>query len=397
MSTLNGSICTPEEQALAHTGTNISCLTRGQSIGLALTAESGFISLAAVLGVFILIARKYFRHVKLIQRPTDLYMLSLFTSDLLQAMGAVLDVKWVNEGKVYTGGYCTAQGIVQQLGETGVAMATLTIAIHTFIVVLWGKLKHQLVVAYVVVTFIWLYVILFVSISVSVHTRDSTYYETPTPYWCWIGDGHRFNAERIAGEYIWLWITLFGSILAYIPLFFWARGNITVSLEHWWHIRFHSNKENVQGIDPDGRKRRSLGMIAYPLVYSVIVLPLSVVRWITGFGSGARHMPSAATFIVIFIYNLSGVLNAILFLLTRTDLLLLGNTSLAQRKGLGLAPGVALTVSKSRPSGITDTDSTRSRSKSQQRPPLPLGLGANTEDEGWHLPNVDNDPEAGMP
>jgi hypothetical protein len=25
-------------------------------------------------------------------------------------MGAVLDVKWVHEGKVYVGGYCTAQG-----------------------------------------------------------------------------------------------------------------------------------------------------------------------------------------------------------------------------------------------------------------------------------------------
>ena len=56
MSNLNGSVCTPHEEALAHSGTNLHCLTRGQSIGLALTAESGFISLVAVLGVFFLIA-----------------------------------------------------------------------------------------------------------------------------------------------------------------------------------------------------------------------------------------------------------------------------------------------------------------------------------------------------
>jgi uncharacterized membrane protein len=56
MSNLNGKICTPEEQALADSGTSIYCLTRGQSIGLALTAESGFISLVAVLGVFVLVA-----------------------------------------------------------------------------------------------------------------------------------------------------------------------------------------------------------------------------------------------------------------------------------------------------------------------------------------------------
>ena len=83
-------------------------------------------------------------------------------------------------------------------------------------------------------------------------------------YWCWIGNGERYNAERIAGEYFWLWLTLFVSILAYIPLYFWARGNVTVSTKHWWSFEFHSNEGNdVVQIDPDGRKRRSLGMIAY--------------------------------------------------------------------------------------------------------------------------------------
>jgi len=178
------------------------------------------------------------------------------------------------------------------------------------------------------------------------------------------------------------------SILAYIPLFFWARGNITVSTEHWWKITFHSSKKNIHGIDPDGRRRRSIGMIAYPLVYSVIVLPLSIVRWITGFGTNPHHIPSAATFIVISIYSLSGAFNALLFLLTRSDLLLLGNTSSVPGKGLGLAPGIPLTVGTDRPSGFTDTDSTRSRTKSRQPPTLPLRLASDGEDEGWQLPHA---------
>ena len=62
------------------------------------------------------------------------------------ALGRVIDVKWIHEGKVYIGDFCTAQGksdyfptnraekyqsilflagIVQQLGETGSALATL--------------------------------------------------------------------------------------------------------------------------------------------------------------------------------------------------------------------------------------------------------------------------------
>jgi len=321
-------------------------------------------------------------------------MLSMFSSDLIQAIGAVLDVKWAHEGKVYTGGYCTAQGAIQQLGETGVALATLTIAIHTVIVVMWGKLKNQLAVAYIVVAFIWVFVILFVSVGVSVHTRGSNYYETPTPYWCWIGDGEQYNAERIAGEYFWLWITLFITTFSYIPLFFWARGLVSVSPEHWWKIRFHSNRETegVQIIDPR-QKRRALGMIAYPLVYSVIVLPLSVVRWITGFGSSTHRLPSEATFIVIFIYSLSGAFNTILYLLTRSELLLFGNTASTQRIRVGQAPGITFIECKSRPSGATDTNSTVSGSKPQQRPPLPLEVVLGTEDGSWHLPSMEDGSE----
>lgn len=51
----NGSICTAEEQALFNSthGASIVCLTRNDSIGLTLVATSGFISLVAVLAVFI--------------------------------------------------------------------------------------------------------------------------------------------------------------------------------------------------------------------------------------------------------------------------------------------------------------------------------------------------------
>jgi hypothetical protein len=49
--------CLLEEQALFNTtqGTKFACLTRGDSIGLTLAAEAGFISLVALLGVFALI------------------------------------------------------------------------------------------------------------------------------------------------------------------------------------------------------------------------------------------------------------------------------------------------------------------------------------------------------
>ena len=79
-------------------------------------------------------------------------------------------------------------------------------------------------------------------------------------FWCWIGS--RYNAERMAGQYIWMWVNLGVSALVYIILFFWARGNITVNPTYWWKVELHK-RSDMQTIDPDGRRRRSLGLIVY--------------------------------------------------------------------------------------------------------------------------------------
>ncbi|KAF7972377.1 hypothetical protein HWV62_18086 [Athelia sp. TMB] len=188
-------------------------------------------------------------------------VLSLFTFDLIMAMGHVLDIRWINEGKIYVGGYCTAQGTLQQIGETGSALATLAIAVHTIIAVLWGKLSRNTLVAYIVVGSTWLFVILFVAIGVSLNTHGSEHYETPDGYWCWIGKNHKL--EEYLGEYVWMWVAMFVSFAAYTPLFFWARGNMSVDPAYWWKIRFHKNATDEHTIDPDGKKRRAMGLIAY--------------------------------------------------------------------------------------------------------------------------------------
>lgn len=194
------------------------------------------------------------------------------------------------------------------------------IAVHTFVAVWWDKGSSALRVAIGVVTLIWLYVALFVGFGVGLHTHGS--YETPTPYWCWVGSN--YLPERLAGEYVWLWTTLFVSLLAYLPLFFWARGDISPDGERWWGVNFHGRGKGAMKAAisaEDGKKRlRALYMLAYPAVYCVVVLPLSVVRWITFDGTPVN---SAANFVVVSIYNLSGFFNVLLFTLTRPNLLLM--------------------------------------------------------------------------
>jgi len=57
-------------------------------------------------------------------------------------------------------------------------------------------------------------------------------------------------------------------------------------------------------------------MFRYPAVYCVLVLPMSIVRWLT-FIHDFNSAPSVATFIVVSIFGLSGFVDVILLLTTR--------------------------------------------------------------------------------
>lgn len=61
----------------------------------------------------------------------------------------------------------------------------------------------------------------------------------------------------------------------------------------------------------------------YPIAYSVVILPMSIVRWIM-FGSlRSSSIPSAATLAVVTLFHLSGAVNVLLLVFARPGLLLL--------------------------------------------------------------------------
>ncbi|KAJ7693375.1 hypothetical protein B0H17DRAFT_1059942 [Mycena rosella] len=385
MSIPPGIVCTSEQYNRSLADAGLHCLTRGQSIGLTVTAESGLISLVAVLGVFILIIRNGFRHVRrtgkwyLVQEPMDVFMLSLFVADLIQAIGAVMDVHWVHNGKVEVGSFCTAQGVVQQLGETSVAITTLMITIFTWVGVWCRKGLGATSLATFLIALVWLFVALLVGIGNATHRGRHDLYESPTPYWCWIGQG--YLGLRIGGEYIWLWLTLGVSAAAYLTLFLWARGNITVSERAWWRCTVHRSSADAAD---RGRRRNSYAMIAYPACYCVLILPLSVVRWIGFEHPSAGAIPSAATFAVISVYGLSGALNVALLLNTRPNSVLFGDGGVQSPEGRAPSP-----VGTYRGGEDESASDFRARSRGSHDSSLQLGrLPSASDDGGWDLPRT---------
>lgn len=139
----------------------------------------------------------------------------------------------------------------------------MTIAIHTFVVMWMRKGANNLRVALWVIAAQWFFVLAFCVIAVV--SKGSKNYYDPTPvrffplrfcgltslrissqYWCWVGE--RWKGQRLAGEYVWLWLTLLVSICVYVPMFLWIAGHLVVYRTPWWKfsIRLRAKSADLE-------------------------------------------------------------------------------------------------------------------------------------------------------
>ncbi|KAF8217607.1 hypothetical protein K438DRAFT_4637 [Mycena galopus ATCC 62051] len=316
-SSFDSTVCTPEQVAISG-ASEFYCYTRRQNVGLVVVTLAGFFSLAAVITMLGLVVRNKWRALgvpkakrqPLIQEPMDLFMLSLFFGDLFQSLGVVMNVRWINDGIVHAGSLCTAQGLLQNIGQAAIAMSTFIITLHTFDSIWRHGGVESLEVASIIVGTIWTFLVLTASISAGVHRNPSFY--APTPYWCWINSS--YPSYRIAIENFWLWIGFAVSVL-YIPLLFWATGHVIPGEPAWWTFKFSTGKKRSD--------RLAAKLILCALAYCLPVLPTSLARWFLVVHDDVKPFAMAeAQFIVKAIFSLSGVFDVIAFKLARSGLLL---------------------------------------------------------------------------
>ena len=75
---------------------------------------------------------------------------------------------------------------------------------------------------------------------------------------------------------------------------------------------------------PTAAAREAMAMIWYPIGYTIVVLPMSIVRWV-GFRHPANsELDRVMAVFAITMFALSGSVSVVLVLLTRRNLLLLG-------------------------------------------------------------------------
>ncbi|KAH7101733.1 hypothetical protein BKA62DRAFT_770231 [Auriculariales sp. MPI-PUGE-AT-0066] len=308
---------------------NATTLTHGAVIGLSMTAGASCMSAASILVVAVMILHRVYERRRYpgsqlrpaIKTHVDFYMISLLMSDMLQAVGGTINIHHVLVRRTACGPFCTAQGALKSLGEPSAAMATMAITVHTFCVIFfhWTP-PANFILPTVVVGTVWLYCGLYVGISWYLHHASGHEFFQPVPFWCWVSK--LYPAHRIAAEYFWLWFSAFSSILFYVPLFLFIRGNIEVDAVKPWKMKWRKSEHRRQ-VSSFNRNRQSLKMLLYPIVYLVIVLPLSAVRYIA-FVQGDNKVPPAGTFVGIVPFHLAGMLNVLLLIFTRPSILVFG-------------------------------------------------------------------------
>ncbi|KAH9973578.1 hypothetical protein BGW80DRAFT_1459057 [Lactifluus volemus] len=172
---------------------------------------------------------------------------------------------------------------------------------HSFVTTLWSVGINARGLSFGLVGFICVFVVLRAGLGDGLNKN----YEAPTPYWYWISD--RFNVERMAGEYVWIWVALFASIVLNIPVFLWATGHLFVDKKRPY---FHLNFANGSQLG-NPNSRATLRLLIYPVAYALVVPPISIARW-----SRFSHHPvsSAVQFFGASMFNLSGAVNVLLFL-----------------------------------------------------------------------------------
>jgi len=240
--------------------------------------------------------------------------------ELIQAIGGIMNIKWAAQAVITQGPYCTAQGALKQIGDTGVALISLTIAVHTFCVLIFHW-RSSPMNALLIIGLIWVFIALIVGITFAIH-RGQVYYGD-TEYWCWITS--RYNRERIGLQYIWLWIAAFVDVILYAFLALVVKGFIIVN---GGSIRVTTGEERVHkcltsqrsGGSRDATTTVAIGLLFYPAVYLVTVIPIAVVRW-TSFSNPNASVPFGATAFAGILFGLSGAFNVILFACTRPNLL----------------------------------------------------------------------------
>ncbi|KZT72145.1 hypothetical protein DAEQUDRAFT_809405 [Daedalea quercina L-15889] len=233
------------------------------------------------------------------------YFVSLLWCDLMQAFAAMLSVRWLSAGAVTMGPYCTYQGFLKQSADVSMAIWTVMIALHTFLVVFlrWSMRRRSLFVMFVTG---WAFVLLIVIIGPAGYNKELGPFYAINGYYCWINGN--YGSERITLDLLWLFLGAILGFLLYGLVFLNLRGNVTTS-----GIYLRRDSRIVRMVDEDS-VAIARQMLIYPVAFTILIIPNAAVRFVAWSGTA---VPDAASSFADTVFLMCGLVDVLLFVLTR--------------------------------------------------------------------------------
>ncbi|CUA72135.1 hypothetical protein RSOLAG22IIIB_00797 [Rhizoctonia solani] len=275
------------------------------------------------------------------------FFLCLLLCDFLQGAAFAMNFKWAADGSMYHSTACTAQGAISQVGDSGAAIWSLVIAGYTFSLLFLFK-KPPIWFTWGVFGAGWIVIILLpIAGPYSIQNLEKAgHFYGLSGAWCWIGDGYQL--ERFLYLYMWIFISLGSSIILYGLVYLRFSGRITFeggklawkNPEKGWGLgcmsgsAFRDSSVNSSGQSgsgsgsnsvrpPDSAEINGVGkhlktiarrLMLYPLVYSVVTIPVAICR----LGVMAGWEPPFWLYVFAgMTFSSSGLTNVLLFIATR--------------------------------------------------------------------------------
>jgi len=284
-----------------------------ESAGIESLVVAGGISGFAVLLTFTMMSHRFPQYHNTHVVP---YFISLLTANVIQASATTLGARWLVEGSVEAGYYCSLQGALKNAGNVAMAVWSFVMAAHVFSI-LFLRRGTRYVTCVIVLVVGWLFVALIVSIGpLAIQKQGKGSYFGPSGYWCWITDD--YPTEQLFLEYFIEFVSAGLSFFLYTAILLRVRGNLIV-IDGKWCLRFVPRGERWQlaisrDVTDSSMMQVAARMVWHPLAYSILLLPVTIARF-TAFGG--HNVPFWATIVSDFIFNLQGIVNVILLASTR--------------------------------------------------------------------------------
>ncbi|KAH9839442.1 uncharacterized protein C8Q71DRAFT_722360 [Rhodofomes roseus] len=279
--------------------------------GMAVEVAFAWLSAAACAGLLGALAisawntRKSVNPHLFVRSHVAAYFVSLLWCDLMQAFSAMLSVRWLNAGAVTLGQYCTYQGFLKQSADVSMAVWTLMIALHTFLVVFlrWSMRRRSL---FVMLGIGWGFILLIVIIGPAGYKSNLGPFYGINGYYCWIASN--YGNQRVVLDLLWLFMGAILSFVLYGLVFLNLRGNVTTS-----GIYFRRDSRMVRLVDEDS-VAIAKQMLIYPIAFTILIFPMAIVRFVSW--SGTPVTDAASTFGDT-VFLMCGLVDVLLFVLTR--------------------------------------------------------------------------------